>query len=105
MSVTTLFSNQFSQTLFWATTGASSGGATGTGWGLSLTGDSFGGNWLFTTGGDLGQLVTLTLNVNSGFTVFDRMFGGAVGTPDSALGMDFAFVNGFTGDATMTDLR
>ncbi|MEW6590866.1 MAG: PEP-CTERM sorting domain-containing protein [Pseudomonadota bacterium] len=102
MSVTATFSGGASQTLSWGTTGAASGGVTGTGWGLSLDGDSFGGNWQFSMDSDLGQLVTLVLDGSTGFTVFDRTFGGSTGTAGSALGMDFAFVSGFNGDATVT---
>lgn len=102
MSVTATFSGGASQTLSWATTGATSGGVTGTGWGLSLNGDSFSGNWQFSMDSDLGQLVTLVLDGSTGFTVFDRTYNPFPGTPDSANGMDFAFVSGFTGDATVT---
>ena len=102
MSVTATFSGGTSQTLSWATTGVSSGGVAGTGWGLSLNGDSFGGNWQFSMNSDLGQLVTLVLDGSTGFTVFDRTYNPFPGTPDSADGMDFAFVSGFSGDATAT---
>lgn len=104
MSVNAVFSGGTNQTLAWAATGATSGGVAGTNWGLSLTGDSFGGNWLFTitdpTGG-IGQLTKLVLNGNSGYTVFDRTFTG-MGTNGSASGWDFNFVSGFTGNATVT---
>lgn len=104
MSVQAAFSGGLNQTLSWAATGATSGGVTGTGWGLSLTGDSFGGNWLFTIDGNagLGQLLSLVLNGNPGYTVFDRDWTPYPGTADSANGMDFNFVSGFTGDATVT---
>lgn len=103
MSVTATFSTQFSQTLSWAATGATSGGVTGTGWGLSLTGDSFAANWLFTIDGqaNLGQLVTLRLTGNTGFTVFDRTQPNQ-GTPGSAQGADFTFISGF--DAVNNDV-
>jgi len=105
MSVNAVFSGGTNQTLAWAATGATSGGVAGTNWGLSLTGDSFGGNWQFTIAdptGAMGQLTKLVLSGNSGYTVFDRTFNSATGTPGSALGMDFNFVSGFTGDATVT---
>ena len=104
MSVTAMFSGGTNQTLAWAATGGASGGVSGTGWGLSLNGDSWGGNWLFSitnpTGG-MGQLTKLILNGNSGYTVFDRTFTGA-GTPGSASGWDFEFVSGYAGHATAT---
>jgi hypothetical protein len=104
MSVQAVFSGGVNQTLSWAATGAASGGVTGSGWGLSLNGDSFGGNWLFTIDANagLGQLLSLVLNGNPGYTVFDRNWSPYPGTPDSADGMDFNFVSGFTGDATVT---
>lgn len=89
MSVTAIFSNQFSQTLSWADTGASSGGVFGTGWSLTQTGDTFGGLWSFAFSDSL-VLNRLILNGAPGLTVFDRSFGGA-GTPGSASGIDFGF--------------
>lgn len=103
MTVNAIFSSGLNQTLAWGTTGATSGGVTGTGWGLSESGDTFGGIWNFTIdpNANLGQLISFALSGNSGLTVFDRSFGGA-GTPGSASGLDFGFVSGFTGDATAT---
>lgn len=89
MSVTAIFSNQFSQTLSWADTGASSGGVFGTGWSLTQTGDTFNGLWSFAFSDSL-VLNRLILNGAPGLTVFDRSFGGA-GTPGSASGIDFGF--------------
>lgn len=104
LTVNATFSQGLNESLLWATTGATSGGVTGTGWGLSQTGDTFGGDWSFSFAptGNLGTLTSLILTGNTGFTVFDRSFGSAEGTPGSALGMDFAFTGGFGGDATAT---
>lgn len=103
MSVTATFSGGFTETLAWGTTGPGSGGVTGTDWGLSLSGDSFGGSWLFTinTNSDIGQLDSFSMNGNTGFTVFDRT-QPSFGTPGSAQGMDFSFQSGYSGDATAT---
>lgn len=103
MTVNAIFSSGLNQTLAWGTTGAATGGVTGTGWGLSQTGDTFGGAWSFSIDptASLGQLISLVLSGNSGLTVFDRSFGSA-GTPGSANGWDFGFISGFTGDATAT---
>lgn len=102
MSVTAIFGNGLNQTLSWGVTGANSGGVTGAGWGLSQSGDTYGGLWQFTINqnANLGQLVTLMLTGNTGYTVFDRTFSG-FGTDGSFNGMDFD-VPGFTGDATVT---
>jgi hypothetical protein len=70
MSVTATFFGGFSETLSWATTGANSGGVTGTNWGLSESGDTFGGTWTFGNA-RTEQLQSLTLNGNPGLTVFD----------------------------------
>ena len=115
MSVTAIFSNQFSQTLSWADTGASSGGVFGTGWSLTQTGDTFGGLWSFAFSDSL-VLNRLILNGAPGLTVFDRSFGGA-GTTGSASGIDFGFsgsdptatatyseVVALSGDAAVGDL-
>lgn len=115
MSVTAIFSNQFSQTLSWADTGASSGGVFGTGWSLTQTGDTFNGLWSFAFSDSL-VLNRLILNGAPGLTVFDRSFGGA-GTTGSASGIDFGFsgsdptatatyseVVALSGDAAVGDL-
>ena len=115
MSVTAIFSNQFSQTLSWADTGASSGGVFGTGWSLTQTGDTFNGLWSFAFSDSL-VLNRLILNGAPGLTVFDRSFGGS-GTTGSASGIDFGFsgsdptatatyseVVALSGDAAVGDL-
>ncbi len=104
MSVRAIFDGGTDQTLSWATTGPGAGGVTGAGWSLSLTGDSYGGNWQFSISPDvrLGALTTLVLSGNPGYTVFDRTFNNQEGTPGSALGWDFEFSGGYTGDATVT---
>lgn len=87
LSITATFAGGFSQTLSWADTGPASGGVTGTGWSLSLTGDSFGGLWSFTNTTSA-QLDLLVLDGLTAFTVFDRTLPSP-GTPGSANGMDW----------------
>lgn len=97
MSVTATFLGGFSQTLLWAPTGAQSGGVSGTGWGLSLTGDSFDTPWTFTNTRDQ-LLQSLVLSGNPGLTVFDIRGDNApdfdnyevVSTPGSARGTNFS---------------
>ncbi|MEO8079336.1 MAG: PEP-CTERM sorting domain-containing protein [Caldimonas sp.] len=98
LTVMATFSGGLTQSLAWATTGASSGGVTGTGWGLSLNGDSYGGNWNFTFDPQysLGQLTKLVLDGHTGLTVLDRT-EPSPGTPDSASGLDFSFAGGTCG--------
>ena len=92
LSVTANFSGGLSQTRFWATTGAASGGVTGTNWGLSLDGDSFGSAWDFTMSTNLGQLVSLVLDGTNALTVLDTT-NPSPGTPGSASGRDYEVLN------------
>ena len=92
LKVTATFSSGFTQTLDWATTGATSGGVTGTNWGLSLANDSFTTAWVFTlTPGTFGSLLSMVLDGTDALTVFDTT-NPSFGTPDSAQGMDFDIV-------------
>ena len=87
MSITATFTSGLNETLLWADTGATSGSVLGTGWSLSVSGDTFAFNaWTMDTGNL--TLTNLTLDGSTGLTVFDRTFGGAVGTAGSALGAD-----------------
>lgn len=92
MSVSAFFSTGFSQTLAWADTGPNSGGVTGTGWSLSLSGDTFSSSWNFLMGPNSGQITQLVLNGGTGFTVFDRS-QPSPGTAGSASGLDFVFAD------------
>jgi hypothetical protein len=98
LSITATFSGGLTETVAWSASGATSGGVTGTGWGLSLADDSFSTPWLFTFGvaGQLGQLTHLVMSGTSGFTIFDRT-EPSEGTPGSAQGLDFAFDAGCDG--------
>ena len=90
MQVTACFTVLGCQTRSWADLAApDSGGVSGTGWGLSMTGDSFSAPWLFDFASDnLGQLVSLLLDGRAGLTVFDRTLPNQ-GTPGSAQGLDW----------------
>jgi len=103
LSVQAIFSGGTNQTLIWTTTGANSGGVTGTGWGLSLVGDSFDQSWDFTIDGqaNLGSLTRLVLDGSNSFTVFDTT-NPSFGTPDSAQGRDFEIVGDVTLDGNTT---
>lgn len=105
LEVTATFSNGHSETLVWGTTGLNSGGVSGAGWGLSLNGDSFFTNWIFTINpnANLGRIETLFLDGLNALTVFDRTEPSPVGTPDSAAGQDWICMSGAAcGDATVT---
>jgi hypothetical protein len=100
LKVTAAFSGGLTQTLNWATTGPGSGGVTGTGWSLSVSGDTFSSPWLFTftNGNGIGRLDTLTLDGSEfgQITVFDTD-SPSPGTNGSASGLDFAIGSGCTG--------
>jgi hypothetical protein len=66
---------------------------------LSVTGDTFeANNWLLDlSSADGWRLLSLSLDGSTGQTVFDRTFGGSVGTPNSASGRDFAGFTTFSG--------
>jgi len=90
MLVTAKFSNGSQETLVWGDFGIGSGGVKGSDWGLSVDGDTYLDNaWSFVN--DTGLLLTNLILDNSDSilaTVFDRYFGGAIGTDGSAKGKD-----------------
>ena len=103
MQVTACFLGNGCEIRAWAAGGGpDAGGVSGTDWTLRLTGDSFFQSFQFDfTNGDPGQLETLLLDGSGALTIFDRTFGGAVGTPGSALGRDWTSA---LGDTTNIDV-
>lgn len=92
LSVRAVFSGGLDQTLLWSTTGASSGGVSGAGWGVSVDGDTFAANiWDFTINpnANLGTLVRLVIDGSNALTVLDTT-NPSPGTTDSASGRDFS---------------
>jgi hypothetical protein len=88
MAVTAAFTT-FTETLAWAATGANSGGVSGTGWSISVVGDTFNANaWSVQFDGGL-LLTSLAFDGPSGLTVFDRTEPNQ-GTPGSAQGRDYS---------------
>jgi hypothetical protein len=75
-----------SQTVIWTATGAGAGGASGTGWSLVESGDTYGGIWHLSTSTALSRIV---IDAAPGNTIFDTTFGGAQGTDGSASGWTF----------------
>lgn len=104
MAVTAVFGSGAMETAFWADTGATSGAASGTGWALSESGDTFGGDWVLTNTAALG-IQKILIDAGVGDTVFDRNFSPS--TAGSASGLTFTLVSD-TGDhdvtATYSDL-
>jgi hypothetical protein len=86
LSVTAYFLGGGSQALAWADTGAGSGGVSGTGWSMSLSGNTFGASWNLTSDVALAGLV---LSGASGNTVFDIDTDPGTGTTGSERGWTF----------------
>ena len=82
------FGNSTSETLTWGTTGIGAGGVSGTNWGLTVSGNTFDVDWVFTNSTQ-SNLLRLVLNGAPGLTLFDTFFGGAFGTSNSSRGIDF----------------
>lgn len=110
MTVTAVFHDGLTQTLTWAATGGQSGGVTGTGWGLSLNGDSFDNAWNFTNSTQR-RLLNLTLDGTGGLTLFDLTTRDCFliifcfdteGTPGSSSGQSFDTNLLFDGHITAT---
>jgi PEP-CTERM motif len=107
MQVTACFLGNGCETRPWADGGgAGSGGVSGTGWALSVTGDTFTANWEFDFTNSPGQLQTLLLDGRDALTIFDRTRlagdpGGVFGSPGSVRGRDWTSA---LGDNTNIDV-
>jgi len=87
MEVTVFFSDGSSETIVWAATGASTGGVTGTGWSMTLGGDSFTTPFVMTAGNV--QIAGFSMNGRPGVgTIFDIVLDPAL-SPGSARGKPF----------------
>lgn len=92
MRVTAFFGNGGSQTLFWADTGFQSGGVSGAGWSLNMTGDTFSDNWTLAYNGN-SYIDRILIDAGLGDSVFDTTFNNNAGTAGSASGRDFTLVS------------
>ena len=100
MAVTVNLFGGGSETVFWADTGVGAGAATGAGWSISLTGDSFSNPWQV----DFGNLAVTSFVLDGtavpSSAVFDIDNTNNPGTLGSALGLPFA--SNLVGDALIT---
>jgi hypothetical protein len=80
----------------WGTTGVGAGAASGAGWSLAVTGDTFFSNWVLTSNMEMNSL---RIDAGPGDTMFDVLPDDEY-TPGSALGRPFTLVDagGFAGD-------
>ena len=95
MQITVNFFNGTSQTSTWLPTGGLGGGAFGSGWALTQSGNTFGAfdnRWNFTYNGP-SSVSALVIDTIPGNTVFDIFRNGIV-TPGSAEGWDFEVRSG-----------
>jgi hypothetical protein len=99
MTLTATFADGSSETVVWNTTGAFAGGASGTGWSIGLSGDTY---WpafsnFFLSNGSGKTMARLVLDGGPGDTVFDRFTNtpsvNNSRTPGSADGGDFILWN------------
>ena len=98
MQITVNFFNGTSQTATWVPTGSISGGAFGSGWSLTQSGNTFGSfnnPWNFTYAGS-SSVAALIIDAIPGNTVFDILpdLTGPFQTPGSADGWAFQTVFG-----------
>ena len=94
MKVTADFLGGGSQTATWGVTGLNSGGAFGTDWSLTQSGDTFFDPWTFTNNGQ--SITSLAVNGVSGNTAFDTIYTlvEPPSTPASANGKPFTVLSG-----------
>jgi hypothetical protein len=89
MSVTACFSVLGCEQRSWTDGIPTSGGVSGTGWGLSVTGDTFTPLiWQMEIDANVGQLESLLLDGSDAFVIFDRT-EPSTGTPGSERGRDW----------------
>jgi hypothetical protein len=96
MQVSAFFTNGSSQTVPWIGGFLGFGSATGTGWMLTESGDTDTSSWMLTNSTGFG-LTRLVIDGGPGKTVFDRTFGGMIGTPGTSTGRDFVVTSGGSG--------
>lgn len=95
MEVSVKMMDGSSDSCVWAALGVGSGGCNGTKFQVSQSGDTYTGLWRLSRIGSV-NIAMIAFNGLKGGVVFDRTFGGLVGTPGSALGGDA--IGGTTGD-------
>jgi hypothetical protein len=95
MRVTAGFFDGSSQSIFWGATDDGSGGAFGSNWSLTESGNSFDSPWTFSNYGQ--GITSLVIDAIPGNTVFDIIRKEEV-TPDSADGWGFETLSGQSPD-------
>ena len=93
MKLTATFVTGASETVVWAATGVGAGAASGTGWSLSESGDTWDNTWTLTASNALSRVV---ISGSSGKTVFD-VINGSEGTIGSENGKPFNVTSDHSG--------
>ena len=91
MKVSAYLADGTSGSVFWSSFGGQSGGAVGTGWSITETGDTWSNNWALQNNTGQG-LLRFTIDGLPGSIVFDTTHG--TDTPGSASGLNFSVVSG-----------
>lgn len=99
MLVTSDFAGGGSQTVTWGVTGPQSGGAFGTDWSLTASGDTFFAPWTFSNSSK--SIVSLVINAVPGNTAFDTIdtLVEPPNTPGSGRGIPFTVLSGLAPDS------
>jgi len=106
MDVWVSFSNGSVQHAVWSATGAGSGGASVSGYfSITESGTTYNANaWTIDNLSRTLAITGFTFFGAPGDTLFDRTFGGQVGTLGSALGKDFSISGNYIATATYSDI-
>lgn len=99
MEVTADFLGGGSETATWGVTGSEAGGAFGTDWSVTQSGETFSDPWTFSNSGQ--SIASLEINAIPGNTAFDTVYAieEPPSTPGSALGIPFTVLTGPTPDS------
>lgn len=92
LEVTAYFDDASSEVAIWGATGVAAGAASGTGWALSLVGDTFVNPWELLNNSGKG-MTRLVLNGVPGDVIFDKIYEPFL-TENSQRGLEFAVVSG-----------
>jgi hypothetical protein len=100
MLVTATFTDLTAEAVAWVSDGLGAGHVTGTGWTISISGDTSLNHWTLANTRGVG-MTSLAFDGKPGFTLFDRTLPSP-GTNGSSTGKDFAVFSGGMGGDVIT---